>query len=145
MAKESDEPSRSKPKVAVLIAAYNVAETIGKAVVSALAQLEAAEVVVVDDASRDDTYLAAQTVAAGNPRLTVIRNERNLGSARSRNTAISQTASPYIANLDGDAFWKSGLRKFSPLEAELFARTMSYSSKTKARSTSRVRRYTIPI
>ena len=108
VAGECDEPSRSKPKVAVIIAAYNVAETIGKAVQSALAQPETAEVVVVDDASRDDTHLEAQTAAAGDPRLTVIRNEHNLGPARSRNIAISQTSSPYIAILDGDDFLLEG-------------------------------------
>lgn len=104
VAKEGDEPSRSTPKVAVIIAAYNVAETIGKAVTSALAQPETAEVVVVDDASEDDTHLVAQIAAAGDPRLRVIRNESNMGPARSRNIAISQTSAPYIAILDGDDF-----------------------------------------
>ena len=48
----------ASPKVAVIVAAYNVAETIAKAVTSALAQPETAEVVVVDDASEDHTHLA---------------------------------------------------------------------------------------
>lgn len=104
MAKEDDEPSRSTPKVAVIIAAYNVAETIGKAVISALGQPETAEVIVVDDASQDDTHLEARVSAGGDPRLAVIRNEHNLGPARSRNIAINQTSSPYIAILDGDDF-----------------------------------------
>lgn len=104
VAKEGDEPSRSTPKVAVIIAAYNVAETIGKAVKSALVQPETAEVVVVDDASGDDTHLAAHAAAAGDPRLTIIRNVTNLGPARSRNIAINQATSPYIAILDGDDF-----------------------------------------
>lgn len=104
VAKEGDEPSRSTPKVAVIIAAYNVAETIGKAVKSALVQPETAEVVVVDDASGDDTHLAAHTAAAGDPRLTIIRNVTNLGPSRSRNIAISRTSSPYIAILDGDDY-----------------------------------------
>ncbi len=104
VAEEGNEPSRSTPKVAVIIAAYNVAETIGKAVASALAQPETAEVIVVDDASRDDTHLAAHTAASGDPRLTVIRNQINMGPARSRNIAISQTSAPYIAILDGDDF-----------------------------------------
>lgn len=104
VAGECDEPSRSPPKVAVIIAAYNVAETIGKAVQSALAQPETAEIVVVDDASEDDTHLAAHSAAAGDPRLIIIRNEHNLGPARSRNIAIRQTSSPYIAILDGDDF-----------------------------------------
>lgn len=116
VAGECDEPSRSTPKVAIIIAAYNVAETIGKAVQSALAQPETAEVVVVDDASGDGTHLAAHTAAAGDPRLTVIRNEHNLGPARSRNIAIRQTSSPYIAILDGDDFLLD--RRFERIFAE---------------------------
>ena len=110
------EASRSSSKVAVIVAAYNVAETVGKAVRSALAQPETAEVVVVDDASQDHTHLAAKEAAGSDPRLTVIRNDRNLGPARSRNIAINETFSPYIAILDGDDFFLE--RRFQRMFAE---------------------------
>lgn len=88
--------------VAVIIAAYNVAETIGLAVRSALDQPETAEVIVVDDASHDDTAEAAREAGQGDPRLTVIRNDSNAGPARARNTAIARSVAPFIAILDGD-------------------------------------------
>lgn len=96
------------PSVAVIIAAHNAAETIGKAVISALAQSQTTEVVVVDDASEDGTSDAAHRAGAGDPRLTVIRNEQNLGPSASRNTAIRRSTAPFIAILDGDDFFLDG-------------------------------------
>jgi glycosyltransferase involved in cell wall biosynthesis len=58
--------------VAVLIAAHNAAATIGAAVRSALAQPEACEVIVVDDASTDGTGTAALAAAQGDTRLHVL-------------------------------------------------------------------------
>jgi succinoglycan biosynthesis protein ExoU len=105
---QADSAATSWPSVAVIIAAYNVAETIGQAVQSALAQPETTEVVVVDDASTDDTAHIACEAADNDPRLLVIRNEKNLGPARSRNVAISSSTAPYIAILDGDDFYLPG-------------------------------------
>lgn len=98
------------PSVAVIIAAHNAAETIGKAVISALAQPQTTEVVVVDDASEDGTSDAAHRAGAGDPRLTIIRNEQNLGPSASRNIAIDASSAPYIAILDGDDFFGRSVR-----------------------------------
>ena len=100
--------SEGCPSVAVIIAAYNVAETIGKAVTSALREPETAEVVVVDDASQDGTAEAAHEAANGDDRLSVVRNATNLGPSRSRNLAISMTKAPFISILDGDDFFIEG-------------------------------------
>ena len=108
MAKSSSTIADPPTSVAVIIAAYNAAETIGKAITSALAQPETAEVVVVDDASVDGTSQAAYEAAGGDPRLAIIRNEQNLGPSASRNTAIRQSSAPFIAILDGDDFFLDG-------------------------------------
>ena len=50
----------ANPQVAVVIAARNSARTIGWAIGSALRQPEVAEVLVMDDASDDDTASAAE-------------------------------------------------------------------------------------
>ncbi len=47
-------------QVSVIIAALNSARTIGRAVVSALAQPETVEVLFVDDGSTDETAAAAR-------------------------------------------------------------------------------------
>lgn len=98
----------SRPQVAVIIAAFNVAEMIGKAIESALEQPETAEVVVVDDASNDGTADAAQVFAQRDSRVRVIRNQQNSGPSRARNIAIAATRAPFIAILDGDDMFLPG-------------------------------------
>jgi succinoglycan biosynthesis protein ExoU len=69
----------SRQSVTVVIAAWRAAATIGRAVGSALAQPEAAEVIVVDDASADGeaTLSAARAVDDGSGRLKVFALDRN--------------------------------------------------------------------
>lgn len=104
------------PSVAVIIAAYNVAQTIGDAVRSALEQAETAEVVVVDDASGDTTADVVEQLARQEPRVRLIRQERNMGPSRARNVAIATTSAPFIAILDGDDIFLPG--RFAAMFAE---------------------------
>ncbi|WP_134680588.1 glycosyltransferase family 2 protein [Paracoccus ravus] len=89
-------------KVSVIIPAYNAFRTIGQAVSSALLQPEVAEVVVVDDASTDDTAAAAWRADDASGRLKVLRLESNGGPALARNKAIAASSAPWIAILDSD-------------------------------------------
>jgi succinoglycan biosynthesis protein ExoU len=98
----------SRPQVAVIIAAYNVVGMIGQAIDSALQQPETAEVVVVDDASRDGTADAAEVIAGRDSRVRVIRNQQNSGPSKARNIAIAATRAPFIAILDGDDMFLPG-------------------------------------
>jgi succinoglycan biosynthesis protein ExoU len=95
-------------QVAVLIAAKDAARTIGRAVASALAEPEAAEVVLVDDGSRDGTAEAARRAAQDSPRLAVRSLPSNVGPAAARNIAIAMSRSPWVCPLDGDDFFRPG-------------------------------------
>lgn len=97
-------------QVTVVIAAWRASATIGKAVASALAQPEAAEVVVVDDASNDDgaTMAAARAADDGAGRLQVFALEKNSGPARARNAAIRASKAPWITVLDSDDYMMPG-------------------------------------
>jgi glycosyltransferase involved in cell wall biosynthesis len=88
--------------VAVIIAAHNRAEWVGRAVDSALRQrpLPPAEVIVVDDASTDATADVAEQAGA-----RVIRHTANRGAAAARNTGVEATGQPWIAPLDSDDRW----------------------------------------
>ena len=63
----------SQPRVCVIIAARNAARTIPAAIASALREPEVAEVVVVDDASTDDTAQVARAADDGSGRLSVMQ------------------------------------------------------------------------
>ena len=96
------------PSVSVVITARDAAATIGDAVRSALVEPETAEVIVVDDASRDATAVVAETAARGDGRLKVIRCAVNVGPAAARNRALETATGAFVAVLDADDFLLPG-------------------------------------
>ncbi|AYJ86956.1 glycosyltransferase family 2 protein [Sphingomonas paeninsulae] len=114
--KRTDAAMTEPQKVCVIIAAYNAAATIGRAIQSALAEPEVAEVFVIDDCSTDTTVNAARTADDGTHRLTVASLEKNSGPSAARNLAIARSRSPFIAVLDSDDFFLPG--RFTALFAE---------------------------
>ena len=88
--------------ITVIIAAFNASMTIAEAVKSALAQREVTEVIVVDDASQDDTAKLARAAADSDRRFDLIQFPTNQGPSAARNAAIKATCGPYISILDAD-------------------------------------------
>lgn len=87
--------------VSVIIAAYNIASYVGRAVDSALGQPGVAvEVIVVDDCSTDGTATALAGIT--DSRVRAIRLPSNQGAGAARNVAIPLANAPWIAILDGD-------------------------------------------
>lgn len=101
-------PSVQEPKVCVVIAAYNSEATIIRAVLSALAETEVAEVIVVDDASTDNTVKCALSCDNGSGKLKVLLQGQNGGPSPARNRAIRESVSPWITILDSDDFFLPG-------------------------------------
>jgi glycosyltransferase involved in cell wall biosynthesis len=90
--------------VSVVIPAFNCAATIQEAVATARAQTHRPlEIIVIDDASSDDTL--AKLAAIAGPDLVVIRNRRNAGGAAARNRGIEFARGDVIAFLDADDLW----------------------------------------
>lgn len=91
-----------KPRISVIMAAYNAEKYIREAVESILKQtLEDWQLFIVNDCSTDKTAEILQTFT--DPRIRVIHNEKNKGSVASRNIAFAESAgSEYIAILDAD-------------------------------------------
>ncbi|GAM96389.1 beta-1,3-glucosyltransferase [alpha proteobacterium U9-1i] len=96
------------PRIAVVIAAYNAALTLERAVRSALAQPETSEIIVVDDASTDVTAALTESLAKADPRVRLIRQSRNAGPAHARNAALNVATAPWIAILDADDYLAPG-------------------------------------
>jgi glycosyltransferase involved in cell wall biosynthesis len=91
------------PKVSVLMPVYAAAGTLPFALRGLLAQtLTNLEVIVVDDASSDDTVAVAEAVAATDPRVTVLRQPRNGGSYAARNAGLRAATGDYITTHDAD-------------------------------------------
>ena len=89
-------------RATVVIAAWNAQATIERAITSALAQTLPVDVVVVDDASTDDTAEIVETLSRGAPALRLLRQQNNGGPAAARNRAIAESTAPWIAPLDSD-------------------------------------------
>lgn len=93
----------SAPDLSFLVAAYNAAPWIEAAITSALAQTEiTVEVIVVDDASTDDTATRVQTIADGDRRVVLLRRARGGGPSAARNLALDRAQGTWIAILDAD-------------------------------------------
>jgi glycosyltransferase involved in cell wall biosynthesis len=93
--------------IAVIIANRNNAQFLPQCLDSVFSQtLQPAEVVVIDDASTDNS----RDVICGyarNPSVKPIFNQTSLGVAASRHKAIVQSVSQYITTLDADDFYYS--------------------------------------
>lgn len=72
-----------KPLVSILIPTYNREALIAESMQSALRQnYDNFEVVVVDNASTDGTWMQIQRIASADPRVRAFRNETNVGPVR---------------------------------------------------------------
>jgi glycosyltransferase involved in cell wall biosynthesis len=89
-----------RPDISVVLATYNRRQSLPRAIASVLAQDADFELIVVDDASTDDTrsYLAS----LADPRIRVLGSERNVGPSAARNLGIEAARADVVAFLDSD-------------------------------------------
>jgi glycosyltransferase involved in cell wall biosynthesis len=93
----------SRPLVTVGITAWNAADTIERAVRSALAQdWRPIEIVVVDDASSDDTAAILMCLAAGNQEVRIFTQPVNGGVGVARNRVLAEAHGEFVAFFDDD-------------------------------------------
>jgi glycosyltransferase involved in cell wall biosynthesis len=98
------------PTVSVVVPAYNRAATIERAVRSVLDQdYPVTDVVVVDDASTDDTANVVESIH--DPRVRLIRHTTNRNGAAARNTGIDAATGELLAFVDSDDAWRQGKLK----------------------------------
>src|SRR5260370_22041932 len=75
---------REPPTVSVLLPNYNHAAFLPRALQALANQtLQAAEIIIVDDASSDESVAIIESYATSLPNLRLIRNSQNLGVNRS--------------------------------------------------------------
>lgn len=95
--------SHALPLITIGITCYNAAATIGRALESAVRQdWPDFEVVVVDDASSDESLQIVEEWAQRDRRIRFYRHPVNLGCAAARNTILREARGVFVAFFDDD-------------------------------------------
>jgi glycosyltransferase involved in cell wall biosynthesis len=99
--------SNGRPRVSIVIPAYNCAPFLGRTLDSVLAQtMTDWELVVFDDGSTDATADVAEAYASDDPRIRVVRaSNGGVAAARNRGFAETDERSDYVTFLDHDDRW----------------------------------------
>ncbi|MBQ0838025.1 glycosyltransferase family 2 protein [Lactiplantibacillus pentosus] len=94
----------NKIEVSVILPVYNSQQFVRTAIDSVLGQsLKAFELIIVNDASTDDTEKIVHSY--DDQRIVYIRLKNNSGVATARNTGIKLARGKFIAFIDSDDFW----------------------------------------
>lgn len=95
-------------KVSIVMPAYNAERYITEAIQSVIAQTFTDwELIVIDDASQDNTAEIVQKLLIQDTRILFLQNLQNSGVATTRNRGLDIATGEYIAFLDSDDFWES--------------------------------------
>ena len=97
----------NSPKATFLMTAYNAETYIRESIQSVLSQsYKDFILLIIDDASTDST---AEIIASfKDPRIQVIRNEINLGTAEASNVGLDHIKTEYILRIDSDDICEPG-------------------------------------
>lgn len=92
------------PLISIVVPAYNAGDKIGSTLGSILAQnYENIEIIVVDDASADNTLDAAKhALRPGTRPYKIIEHEINRGVSAARNTGLDASRGEYVQFFDAD-------------------------------------------
>jgi glycosyltransferase involved in cell wall biosynthesis len=92
-----------RPLVSVLLPCFDAERFVGAALDSLLGQTyDELEILAMDDASEDGTFGILEAYAAGDERVRVLRNERNLGLIATLNRGVAEARGELIARMDAD-------------------------------------------
>ena len=94
--------------VSIITPMYKGERFVGDTITSVIAQTyENWEMIIVDDCSPDDGagIRVVESYQKNEPRITLIKQEINKGSAGARNTGIKLAQGQYLCLLDSDDYW----------------------------------------
>lgn len=117
------------PHVSVITPSYNSIRFIGETILSVQNQsYENWEMIIVDDASTDQSAAKIKEIIEGDSRIRLISLKENVGAAKARNLAIEEARGRYIAFLDSDDIWLPHKLKTQLLFMEEMNAAFSYTS-----------------
>jgi teichuronic acid biosynthesis glycosyltransferase TuaG len=94
------------PLVSIITPSWNVERFIEETIRSVQAQTFADwELLIVDDCSTDKTPELIEAISARDPRVKLIRQQKNGGPALARQASIDHAQGRYLAFLDSDDLW----------------------------------------
>lgn len=99
------------PLISVIIPAYNCEKYIAKAIESVLEQEDVLlELLIINDCSTDHTEEIILTYGKDD-RIRYLKNDYNIGVAKTRNKGVQQARGEFVAFLDADDWWDQGKLK----------------------------------
>lgn len=109
-------------EISVIITNFNYGRYIGRCIRSVLSQTldsRLYEVIVVDDASTDDSVAIIKTYGS---EIRMIENEKNMGLAYTANVGIRSAKGRYVVRVDSDDYVHADFLKIVLLGFEFFGR-----------------------
>lgn len=98
----SPEPHPATSSVSVIVPAFNEAPHIGGCLQRVLQQPVVGEVIVVDDGSTDATAAVVEKMTAAEPRLRLVRHEKNSGKGAALRTGFASATGDIFLIQDAD-------------------------------------------
>jgi glycosyltransferase involved in cell wall biosynthesis len=96
-----------KPKVSIVIPAYNAAKELPETIETVLQQsFQDFELLIINDGSTDETESIGEQYSQQDQRIKLL-SQHNQGVSSARNYGIQESVGEYIAFLDSDDLWKS--------------------------------------
>ncbi|MBI9061923.1 MAG: glycosyltransferase family 2 protein [Marinilabiliaceae bacterium] len=93
----------NKPTISVLVTVYNRARYLYDCIQSILkSTFQDYEIIILDDASTDNSFVIATELAKSDTRIALYQNEVNLGQFANRNKAAKLAKGKYLKYVDSD-------------------------------------------
>src|SRR3546814_8476181 len=124
---------------------YNAEKFVRRSMESVLAQThQLLELIVVDDGSTDSSLSVASAIADADARVRLLRNERNLGVAATRNHALKVARGRYVAFLDSDDRWLRATLKLQIAAMEAAGAAARYGTYKRGAETGQWLNWVVP-
>lgn len=106
-------PTENTVAFSIILPLYNTEQYIQRAINSVLLQtFQAFELIVIDDASTDNSYTLVEKHYGDHPKVRLFRNPVNLGTYKTQNVGLQKARGTYITVIGADdAFHKERLMK----------------------------------